>query len=1420
MCEVSRRLRQFLGRRLSAVCPPNPHGNRLLIFVGCLLLVRSVSSAQTPLQWISFNRQNLMTEGSSGGALGGSGIRATGSSARNVSLAVSLPGMAVSSHMLMADSHAYTQLIVPGSGQSEVGKPDVPVFGQWVLVPNGTGLSIWADPGEPLVFNDIDVPPVQPPAPDIPGAAAPAFRKDAVTYATNADYPGVFGQAEPIRNVRGQDCTVVWLYPYQYNPLTRQLSVYRDLLVELEFDGDIHPIPMRLESAEFARVFKRLAPNAEAVLSAESRTNRQTAAIESLYAVGAETSTQSIGNGQTGGCDHLIICDPAFLDAADALADWKRLSGFRTRVVTTDDTGVDAADIEAYIDASQRDWLPAPSHVLLLGDAEYIPCFYELTHASDLEGTEGLRQGKIASDRYYGDTNEDGVADVFVGRLPVNTPSEAWIAVERIIGYERTPPDPVAHRDFYTSFAGVAYFYDDSPADGYADTRYVRTVEDICQYLNDANCSGERIYYTDADVEPTNWSTQYIFESDAGGGQPLPDHLILPDFGWDGSMMDISNAVNNGVFLLAYRGHGSRLMRSIPPGWSYPGGWMQPAFQEHNAAALTNGPLVPVVFSGTCMAGWFDNETDDETYEMYSDGSIVGTYETAPSDESLCEQFILNGNGGAVGVIGATRVSYSGRNDRLVWGWMDAIWPDFIEYHNGAYGDSDPVYQMGPVFEYGKQYMLTKYSYDWDYTKTAIDELVWFGDPTMEIRTAVPERLTAADVAHPALINVSHPVDVTITVRRSDMPLADARVTLSRAAAPGDYWTGLTDASGGITFADLTTSQQGDYNLVVTAHNYIPYEGIIASEAVSGGAITVERQVSASADDGYACDGVSQDLDADYLRVGSSGEIPLPYHVSGMVFRNINVPQGAEIISAHLSIRSYDSHLTEIVYGKIEAEATDDAAGFGPSRHIASLSTTGAGIIWDIEDPWSADTWYTSPDISSVIQEVVDRQGWSANNALSILYGTRQRLGGSRCFCSYDRGGTYAPKLQITYAMSATRVISGKVTFLGGGLADVRMDGFPGSVTTDAAGDYRAQVEYGWSGLVTPSKFGYVFAPSQRQYAGVTFDQTHDYTATRRTYILSGRVLASDGSGMPGVILTASNGGGSTTTDTTGSYSLAVSHGWSGRVAPSKAGYDFTPAYQDYVNITDDWTTISGYVRTSDGLPVSEATVSLEDRVASGVTDASGHYSLAVPHDWSGRVTAMKTGYVFTPAYRDYASISHNWTDQDYLATTQGRTISGAVRSSDGSAIAGVTISADNGATATTSSTGAYSLTVPNGWSGRVTPSRAGYLFDPAYRDYRDVTSDQTGSDFVRIPSYTISGHVRTWDGEGISDVTVSANNDGGSSTTDLAGYYNLPVPRGWSGRVAPSKTGYIFNPNYRDYTNVSRNRTNRNYSGETALTP
>jgi len=199
-----------------------------------------------------------------------------------------------------------------------------------------------------------------------------------------------------------------------------------------------------------------------------------------------------------------------------------------------------------------------------------------------------------------------------------------------------------------------------------------------------------------------------------------------------------------------------------------------------------------------------------------------------------------------------------------------------------------------------------------------------------------------------------------------------------------------------------------------------------------------EYQVSASDDDGYASQSSSQNLRTDYLKVGSYSGHEAPYYTSGMVFKGMNIPPSAEIISAYLEIRSYENYLTNTVYGKIQAQDTDNADSLSQMPYISARPRTDASVNWDHHAPWTKDTWYRSPDIADVIQEVVNRTGWSAGNSLAILYSTRLSEGGYRHFYSYDGG--YAPKLLVTHvsdtASPLAEALDTSLNFTTGGSAD------------------------------------------------------------------------------------------------------------------------------------------------------------------------------------------------------------------------------------------------------------------------------------------------------------------------------------------------------------------------------------------------
>ncbi len=195
---------------------------------------------------------------------------------------------------------------------------------------------------------------------------------------------------------------------------------------------------------------------------------------------------------------------------------------------------------------------------------------------------------------------------------------------------------------------------------------------------------------------------------------------------------------------------------------------------------------------------------------------------------------------------------------------------------------------------------------------------------------------------------------------------------------------------------------------------YGGYSNIATVSITTQGGTLVQHQVSSGYDDVYAWDSTNQNVTSPYLKVGTSSSGNPPFYMSGMRFTNVTIPQGARIIKAHLVIQSFNEHLDDPVYGKIEVQAADNAPDLR-EYDISNLPKTSASANWDHDLPWSPDTWYVSPDIASAIQEIINRPGWSAGNAISIFYSTRIASGGYRWFSSYNRGKSQAPKLEVTY---------------------------------------------------------------------------------------------------------------------------------------------------------------------------------------------------------------------------------------------------------------------------------------------------------------------------------------------------------------------------------------------------------------------
>nr|NQU92919.1 PKD domain-containing protein [Bacteroidota bacterium] len=737
------------------------------------------------------------------------GIVVESTSENNLTVKVALPET-IFGEVMMRDGNTYSVLRIQSSAQLAIGKPDVPGFGSWILIPNGREVSINYTMGEPLVFYDIDLPPVQPPASDEIGAGEPGFTKDAEAFAVDADYPGIFAETEPVKYKRGQSCTILWVYPYQYNPVQKKLTVYPDLQVSIQFSGVTQAIPPNLRNKNMEEGLKKMAINGETVLNAEKEAGKDHGKSQRL----------------TEGCDMLIITHPDFKNAADTLALWRNKKGISTRILSIDTPGV--LRIQDSIDEAYETWDPVPQYLLFIGDAEFIPTWHVNMHP------DSVSQGRTGTDIFYADyenllvnpkIHHDYLPEFYYGRLSVDSAAQADSLVARIIRYEK---NPVNLNWFYDDMVVAAAFQDgtyirstqtDIPPDSVADRRFAKTAEDVKDYMDNHGYVAHRIYRTyngcrnnNDEVFPKYWSNLdiYNFENDTSKNE-IPSSLQKPNFNWTGNASDISTKVNSGIFFLLHRDHGNRH------------GWGEPGYDIGNVDALTNGERRPAIWSINCQTGWFDNETDDPICDS--------------DDECFVEHWLRHSTGGSCLLFGATRTSYSGINDRLIWGWMNAIWPYFTTWHYDTLPIVAPVYQMGRVMDQGKDYMLTRIHSGWEpKRRTALEEYHVFSDPTIEMWTAFPSNFTSL-AAKDAVVDGADKIGVTVMPQMRNVLIGVYSIDNTRLLG-----SGYTNNLGVAVITLKNTVALGEVlQLTATKHDYIPKEKIITVGSGESGYITANK---------------------------------------------------------------------------------------------------------------------------------------------------------------------------------------------------------------------------------------------------------------------------------------------------------------------------------------------------------------------------------------------------------------------------------------------------------------------------------------------------------------------------------------------------------------------------------------------------
>jgi PKD repeat protein len=571
---------------------------------------------------------------------------------------------------------------------NDAGAPNLPGLSKYIAIPQGAEATLTIVNSRTEIIENFELAP----APNIPldtDNKPLEYIRDEEIYSKDEFYPENPIKLSEKTSIRGLDVVMLGITPFQYNPVTKELIVLRDIEIEISFvGGNGHFGEDRLRSKWWDPMVLK------SVLNPQHLT-------EIDY-------SKRISNSRSLDYEYLIISpdDPDFLSWADSIKQFRTLQGIRTGVVTISEIGGNTVSaIESYVDNAYNTWDIPPVAVLLMADygtgsSGIISQFYN--HPAGYPD--------FVSDIKYSDVDGDDLPDIVFARITANNEAQLEVMVSKFLDYERNPPtDP----DFYNH---------PITALGWQTERWFQICSEVVGgYFSNALGKDpvriNAVYGGNPNSDPwstaTNTSTVLNYFGPSGLGYIPATPQELGGFS-GGTASDVVNAINDGSFLLQHRDHGSY------------SGWGEPDFTSSNINSLTNTDnKLPYIFSINCQTGAFHR-----------------------SSESFTEKFhrhTYNGeNSGALGVLAATEVSYSFVNDTYLWGVMDNMFPDFMPAQNAMF----PVNYTMPAFgnAAGKHFL---FSSSWPYNTG--NKLITYrlfhhhGDAFLTLYTEVPQHL---DVDH------------------------------------------------------------------------------------------------------------------------------------------------------------------------------------------------------------------------------------------------------------------------------------------------------------------------------------------------------------------------------------------------------------------------------------------------------------------------------------------------------------------------------------------------------------------------------------------------------------------------------------------------------------------------------------------------
>ncbi|HCO92879.1 MAG TPA: hypothetical protein DIU00_02830, partial [Phycisphaerales bacterium] len=163
---------------------------------------------------------------------------------------------------------------------------------------------------------------------------------------------------------------------------------------------------------------------------------------------------------------------------------------------------------------------------------------------------------------------------------------------------------------------------------------------------------------------------------------------------------------------------------------------------------------------------------------------------------------------------------------------------------------------------------------------------------------------------------------------------------------------------------------------------------IVIEVRISGDTNEAEEHVTAPPAPGQMESLTSSDLELGYEHDDDRGDL----QIVGLRFTDIVIPNGTKIRNAWVQFQ-VDSLKGEVpVNLVIDGELTADAVAFASDAYnISSRPRTTASVPWEVPiwvTPGDAGPEQQTPNIASVIEEIVNQPDWASGNALVLIFGS------------------------------------------------------------------------------------------------------------------------------------------------------------------------------------------------------------------------------------------------------------------------------------------------------------------------------------------------------------------------------------------------------------------------------------------------